>query len=181
MPPRHASRSQYRSRPVWAAVLDPSTDASPRWTASETGALLLYVAAVAFGIHQHIPGPTSPQAWMLAHEVPLVHLLTRSLHYEGTPGLWHAFLKLLQLFHASLTLMRWIVGRNCCGKHRRITCLRALPADCPPAAAVLLLPCLPGRRCRPFLHPLRYLRLHSRRHPPAARVTGQSCSPLSSV
>ena len=76
----------------------------------ETGTLLLYVAALSFGIHQHVPWADESQAWMLAHEVPLGHLLSQSLHYEGTPGLWHTLLKLLQVFHISLTGMRWIAG-----------------------------------------------------------------------
>jgi hypothetical protein len=89
--------------------LDPPS-AAQRWGAWETITLALYCAVVAFGIHQHIPWADESQAWMLAHEVSLPTLLTHSLHYEGTPGLWHCLLKLLQLLHLSFTAARWISG-----------------------------------------------------------------------
>ena len=47
---------------------------------------------------------------MLAHDVSLPTLLGHSLHYEGTPGLWHCLLKLLQALHLSFTAARWIAG-----------------------------------------------------------------------
>jgi hypothetical protein len=90
-------------------LLDPPATAW-RWGAGETITLALYCAVVAFGIHQHIPWADESQAWMLAHEVSLPTLLGHSLHYEGTPGLWHCLLKLLQLFHLSFTAARWIAG-----------------------------------------------------------------------
>ncbi len=90
--------------------LDPPLDARPRWTLWETGALLAYLGVVAFGIAQHVPWADEAQAWMLAQEVTLPHLLMHSLHYEGTPGLWHIFLMLLQAFHLSFTAMRWMAG-----------------------------------------------------------------------
>jgi hypothetical protein len=89
--------------------LDPSPNRR-RWTAWETIALLLYCAVAAFGIHQHIPWADESQAWMLAQEVSLPTLLVHSLHYEGTPGLWHVLLQLLQAFHFSFTAGRWVAG-----------------------------------------------------------------------
>jgi hypothetical protein len=89
--------------------LDPRS-ASHHWGICETVTLALYCAVVSFGIHQHIPWADESQAWMLAHEVSLPTLLTHSLHYEGTPGLWHCLLKLLQLLHLSFTAARWVAG-----------------------------------------------------------------------
>lgn len=89
--------------------LDPPTVAW-RWGICETVTLALYSAVIAFGIHQHIPWADESQAWMLAHEVSLPTLLVHNLHYEGTPGLWHVLLKLLQLLHFSFTAARWVAG-----------------------------------------------------------------------
>jgi hypothetical protein len=91
------------------SLLDPPSETS-RWTTWETLTLLAYMAVVAFAISQHVPWADEAQAWMLAHDVTLATLLTHSLHYEGTPGLWHVFLKLLQTLHLSFTAARWISG-----------------------------------------------------------------------
>ena len=91
------------------AWFDPRRNA-PGWGAWETAALGLYVAAAGFGIAQHVPWADEAQAWMLAQGVSLPTLLGHSLHYEGTPGLWHCLLKLLQLLHFSFTAARWVAG-----------------------------------------------------------------------
>jgi hypothetical protein len=71
---------------------------------------VLYCAVAGFGIHQHLPWADESQAWMLAQEVSLRPLLAHSLHYEGTPGLWHCFLKLIQALHLSFGAARWLSG-----------------------------------------------------------------------
>ena len=91
------------------AWLDPRP-AVPRWSIWETLALVLYLAVVSFGIAQHVPWADEAQAWMLAQGVSLPTLLIHSLHYEGTPGLWHCVLKLLQWAQFSFTGARWVAG-----------------------------------------------------------------------
>ena len=83
---------------------------APRWGIGETLALVLYLAVVSFGIAQHVPWADEAQAWLLAQGVSLPTLLIHSLHYEGTPGLWHCLLKLLQWLHVSFTGARWVAG-----------------------------------------------------------------------
>ncbi len=82
----------------------------PRWGTAETLALLLWCAVTGFAVHQHVPWADEAQAWMLADGVSWHTLFLHSLHYEGTGGLWHAFLKLLQALHVSFNGMRWIVA-----------------------------------------------------------------------
>ncbi|RRA48445.1 hypothetical protein D1Y84_09230 [Acidipila sp. EB88] len=71
---------------------------------------MLWCACVAFGVVQHVPWSDEAQAWMLAGGVSWKTLFVHSLHYEGTGGLWHAFLKVLQFLHVSFDGMRWIVA-----------------------------------------------------------------------
>jgi len=82
----------------------------PRWGTAEMFALLLWCGIAGYAVKQHVPWADEAQAWMLAGGVNWKTLFVHSLHYEGTGGLWHAFLKLLQAMHVSFTGMRWIVA-----------------------------------------------------------------------
>ncbi len=92
----------------WLRVLD--GDAAPRWGWAETMAMLLWCALVVFAVRQHVPWDDEAQAWMLAGEVGWKTLFAHSLHYEGTGGLWHSFLKGLQALHVSYWGMRWVAA-----------------------------------------------------------------------
>ncbi len=87
--------------------LDP---AEGGWSRAETLALLLWCAVAALAVWQHVPWADESQAWMLAGGVGWKRLFLHSLHYEGTGGLWHAFLKGLQALGVSFTGARWIAA-----------------------------------------------------------------------
>ncbi len=103
------TREEHRSGGRWAALLDPAPG-TPRWGWAETLALLLWCAVAGVAVAQHTPWADEMQAWLLAGGVSWTTLFTHSLHYEGTGGLWHAFLKALQAAGVSFTGMQWIVA-----------------------------------------------------------------------
>ena len=105
---RDARSSSREGNRGWRALLDPESRA--RWGWAETLALLLWFAVASFAVAQHTSWADEMQAWLLAGGVSWKTLFTHSLHYEGTGGLWHAFLKVLQAFGVSFTGMRWIVA-----------------------------------------------------------------------
>ncbi len=84
-------------------------DQPRRWGIAESLLLLVWFAVAIYAVHQHAPWADEEQAWMLAGGVSWKTLFTHSLHYEGTGGLWHAFLKVLQALHVSFSTMRWFV------------------------------------------------------------------------
>ncbi len=88
-------------------LLDP---APARWGWLETLALVGWVFLAGYTVAHHVPWADETQAWMLAGGVGWRQLFLRSLHYEGTGGAWHAFLKLLQAAHLSFTGARWLVA-----------------------------------------------------------------------
>jgi hypothetical protein len=73
-------------------------------------ALAAYVGVVAVGIAWHEPWADEGQAWLLARDQGFWHLMLHALHYEGTPGLWHALLWALTRAHVGYTGMRWVSG-----------------------------------------------------------------------
>lgn len=81
-----------------------------RWTWIESAVLAAYAAVVALGIPWHEPWADEAQAWLLARHQGFWHLMLHSIRYEGTPGLWHAWLWLLERLHVSYTGMHWISG-----------------------------------------------------------------------
>ena len=80
------------------------------WGAPETASLLLWCGVVAFAMHEHVPWADEAQAWLLAADVSWKTLFAHSLRYEGSGGLWHGFLKLLQTFHVSFFGARWVAA-----------------------------------------------------------------------
>ncbi len=90
-------------------LLDPSPE-HPRWGWAESLLLALWCAIVAFAVAQHTPWADEAQAWLLASGVGWGTLFGHSLHYEGSGGLWHALLKLLQAAHFSFTGARWVAA-----------------------------------------------------------------------
>ncbi len=90
------------------AWLDPALQQA-RWGVGESLCLILWLLAAGYAVAQHTPWADEAQAWMLAEGVGWRALFTHSLHYEGTGGLWHAFLKLLQCCGFSFRAMEWTV------------------------------------------------------------------------
>jgi hypothetical protein len=60
--------------------------------AAEYACFLGYVLMVTIGIAHHERWFDEAQAWLLARDLDFGALMTQALRYEGTPGLWHAFL-----------------------------------------------------------------------------------------
>ena len=73
-------------------------------------ALAAYLGVVAAGIAWHEPWADEGQAWLLARDQGFWHMMLHALHYEGTPGLWHALLWVMTRAHVGYTGMRWISG-----------------------------------------------------------------------
>jgi hypothetical protein len=64
--------------------------------AADWGAILAYSALVMFAVAWHEPWCDEAHSWVLVRNVGLWRTLTKYLHYEGAPGLWHVFIWLLQ-------------------------------------------------------------------------------------
>src|SRR6202012_911792 len=77
---------------------------------SQLLALAGYAAVVAMGIAFHEPWADEAQAWLLARDQGFWHLMLHAIRYEGSPGLWHAFLWVLARMHVGYTGMRWVSG-----------------------------------------------------------------------
>jgi hypothetical protein len=92
-----------------------------------------YALLVAVLVARHEPWFDEAQAWLLARDAEPVHLFLRQLHYEGSPGLWHALL----MVPAKLGAPYWTMNA-----------ISALLG----AVAVLLVVC-----CSPFPWPIKVL------------------------
>lgn len=73
-------------------------------------ALASYAAMLAYVIPRHEPWADEAQAWELATSLDLKRLFGTYIHYECSPGLWHALLWLLAKMHMSYSGLHWIVG-----------------------------------------------------------------------
>ncbi len=72
--------------------------------------LALYLALLAYMIPRHEPWADEAQAWELAKYLSLKSLFGTYIHYEGSPGLWHALLWMLARMHVTYAGMHWITG-----------------------------------------------------------------------
>jgi len=72
--------------------------------------LALYATLVGFAIPYHEPWADEAQAWQLARSLSLHDLFHTYLRYEGSPGLWHLLLWILNRLHVSYAGMHWISG-----------------------------------------------------------------------
>lgn len=76
-------------------------------------AFATYVVAVASIASQHEPWFDEAQAWLLARDGSLWHMLTAQMRYEGSPALWHLILMgpaKLGLPYSSLTVIAVMVA-----------------------------------------------------------------------
>jgi hypothetical protein len=80
----------------------------PRWP--EWIALLVYASLVASAISTHEPWADEAQAWQMARSLSLPALFHTHLRYEGSPGLWHLLLWILNRAHISYSGMHWFCG-----------------------------------------------------------------------
>jgi hypothetical protein len=103
--------------PTPGPVLVPprSTSDTPKpavrpWTWAESVILAGFVVVVATGIAWHEAWADEAQAWLLARDSGFWHMMLHSLHFEGSPGLWHALLWVLVRMHVSYVGMHWISG-----------------------------------------------------------------------
>jgi hypothetical protein len=83
-------------------------DIRSRWP--EWITIASYAVVIAFAIPYHEPWVDEAQAWQLARSLPLVALFQKYIRYEGSPGLWHFLLWILNRAHVSYTGMHWICG-----------------------------------------------------------------------
>jgi hypothetical protein len=74
----------------------------PEWAALCTYAFLLAIA-----IPFHEPWGDEAQAWQLARNLSLRSLFQTYIRYEGSPGLWHLLLWILNRVHLSYVGMHW--------------------------------------------------------------------------
>ena len=72
--------------------------------------LALYAGLLAYIIPRHEPWADEAQAWELARSLSLKHLFGTYIHYEASPGLWHAILWILSSMHVTYGGMHWIAG-----------------------------------------------------------------------
>jgi hypothetical protein len=65
---------------------------------------------LAYVIPRHEPWADEAQAWELVGSLSLKDLFGRYIHYECSPGLWHALLWLIAKLHITYGGMHWLVG-----------------------------------------------------------------------
>jgi hypothetical protein len=109
----------WRSAPVeldaepirWFAAESPN-EQRPRnpLLAPEWIALALYAIVLAYAISDHEPWADEAQAWQLARSLSLPALFCKYIRYEGSPGLWHLILWMLNKAHVSYSGMHWFSG-----------------------------------------------------------------------
>ncbi len=58
------------------------------------GILILYIVCLCLISYYHEPWHDEAQAWLIARDDSLWHLITHTTHYEGHPPLWHFMLML---------------------------------------------------------------------------------------
>jgi hypothetical protein len=86
------------------------TRAAQRQQWAQVLVLAAYTVVVALGIAWHEPWADEAQAWLLARDQGFWRLMLHTVRYEGSPGLWHAFLWALTRAHVSYFGMHWVAG-----------------------------------------------------------------------
>jgi hypothetical protein len=84
------------------------TELRARWP--EWCAVSFYAALVALAIPFHEPWVDEAQSWQLARSLSLTALFKTYVRYEGSPGLWHLLLWVLNRVHIGYTGMHWVCG-----------------------------------------------------------------------
>ena len=89
-------------------VLEPRQEFSFR--GFEAAVLAIYSLLVSVLVWYHEPWSDEAQAWLIARDSSFPDLFLHRLHYEGTPGLWHALLWIACRLHLSYAAMHWAVA-----------------------------------------------------------------------
>ncbi len=80
-----------------------------KWRLLDCTVVAAYATAVLVAVVHHEPWTDEAQAWLIARDMPFWKMMFGEMHYEGSPGLWHAILWVSQhLFHARYAAMNWI-------------------------------------------------------------------------
>lgn len=87
-----------------------TAEAERVWTAWDSLSLSLFSSIVAVELLWHKPWADEAQGWLMARSMGFWPLLTHGVRYEGSPGLWHCFLRVLILLHVGYAAMPWIAG-----------------------------------------------------------------------
>jgi hypothetical protein len=90
--------------------LEAPKPAARPWTWAESVILGGFAVVVATGIAWHEAWADEAQAWLMARDSGFWHMMLHSLHFEGSPGLWHALLWVLVRMHVTYAGMHWISG-----------------------------------------------------------------------
>jgi hypothetical protein len=70
----------------------------------------IYIAILAFAIHQYLPFADEAQEWLIARDSSLHDLLFRRLHYEGHPPLWALILWVVARLRMPYAGINWMAG-----------------------------------------------------------------------
>ncbi|HUN62748.1 MAG TPA: hypothetical protein VMU53_12195 [Candidatus Sulfotelmatobacter sp.] len=70
----------------------------------------LYCVLLGSAVAYHQPWADEAQSWLLARDLSLGQLFAKYLHYEGSPGAWHALLWVLTRLHVSYAGMHWLTA-----------------------------------------------------------------------
>ena len=98
------------------------------------GSVAAYCALLAITIPHHEPWADEAQAWQIARSNTLPALFHTAIHYEISPGLWHAFLWLLVRLHLPYAGLPWVSASIAlCG-----VCLLLFASPLPLALRVML-------------------------------------------
>jgi hypothetical protein len=86
----------------------PSISLRSHWP--EWAALSTYTILLAYAIPFHEPWADEAQSWQLARSLSLRSLFQTYVRYEGSPGLWHLLLWILNCAHVSYAGLHWFCG-----------------------------------------------------------------------
>jgi hypothetical protein len=79
------------------------------WTLADFSVVGIYSALVFWTIQYHEKWADEAQAWLIARDLPLSTIWFHEMRYEGTPGLWHTILWIVQhVFHAKYDSISYI-------------------------------------------------------------------------
>lgn len=72
--------------------------------------LCVFSVVVVTGVRVHEAWADEAQSWLLARDLGWWKLMLHGIRYEGSPGLWHTLLWILNRLQFSFQGMHWIVG-----------------------------------------------------------------------
>jgi hypothetical protein len=95
--------------PSFPAVSSIPSSMNSWWRIADFGVLGLWIVIVSFTINYHEKWADEAQAWLIARDLDLRTIWFHELRYEGSPGLWHTILWVVQhVFHAKYDAIGYI-------------------------------------------------------------------------